>query len=81
MAREIRHHCRASRFRLLRRDGSGARVNHGRVRVGGLGVEFHMDFTYEFFNKSEIDLLDYCSADSVGICDEDSCDLSDTFRR
>ena len=48
--------------------------------VGGLGVEFHLDFTYDFFNKSQLALLDYCSADSAGQCSEDSCDLSDTFR-
>ena len=47
--------------------------------VGGLGVEFHMKFDWTFFNHNYSTLLDYCSADSTGICSEDSCDLSDLF--
>ena len=47
--------------------------------VGGLGVEFHMDFDFSFFNKNWTSMLNYCSATSVGICSEDSCDMSETF--
>ena len=49
--------------------------------VGGLGVEFHMDFTWEFFNESRMVLLDYCSGTSRGICTTASCDESDLIRR
>ena len=49
--------------------------------VGGLGVEFHMNFDWQFFNESIVSLLDYCSGSSRGICTENSCDESDTIRR
>ena len=48
--------------------------------VGGLGVEFHMNFDWQFFNESIVSLLDYCSDSSRVICTENSCDESDTIR-
>ena len=48
--------------------------------VGALGVEFKMNFDWAFFNKSATTLLDYCSADSSGVCSPSSCDLNPTYR-
>jgi hypothetical protein len=44
--------------------------------TGALGVEFHADFDWSFFEQGRMTLLDYCSASSRGECTTDSCDES-----
>ena len=48
--------------------------------VGGLGVEFHADFDWSFFDEDRVSMLDYCSVSSKGRCTADSCDESQLIR-
>ncbi len=53
--------------------GSGAIGSIWSAGVGGVAIEFRGKYTYEFFNKSALGLLNYCTTDSNGKCDPNRC--------
>ena len=53
--------------------GTGAIGSIWSAGVGGVAIEFRGKYTYEFFNKSALGLLNYCTTDSNGKCDPNRC--------